>query len=70
MGFGVDLMSFSALVTETLPRRKLVSPGNMRKAAPESLIDRLVNRFGAAPCAASFRAQVISPNWRKARAVP
>jgi protein ImuB len=47
MGFGVDLMAFSALVTETLPPAQTSLAMNMRKAAPESLIDRLVNRLGS-----------------------
>lgn len=47
MGFGVDLMSLAALVTETLlPAQTSLTQGN-GKAAPEPLIDRLINRLGA-----------------------
>jgi protein ImuB len=47
MGFGVDLMAFSALVTETLlPAQTNLAAGE-EKAAAEPLIDRLVNRLGA-----------------------
>ncbi|HEX7532349.1 MAG TPA: DNA polymerase Y family protein [Methyloceanibacter sp.] len=46
MGFGVDLMAFSALVTETLPPAQTSLAVSTRKAAPEPLIDRLVNRLG------------------------
>jgi len=47
MGFGVDLMSLAALVTETLaPAQTSLTQGN-GKAAAEPLIDRLINRLGA-----------------------
>ena len=47
MGFGVDLMSLAALVTETLaPAQTSLTQGN-GKAAAETLIDRLINRLGA-----------------------
>ena len=47
MGFGVDLMSLAALVTETLlPAQTSLTQGD-GKAAAEPLIDRLINRLGA-----------------------
>jgi len=47
MGFGVDLMSLAALVTETLaPAQTSLTQAN-GKAAAEPLIDRLINRLGA-----------------------
>jgi protein ImuB len=47
MGFGVDLMALTALVTEPLhPAQTTLTEPN-GKAAPETLIDRLVNRLGA-----------------------
>jgi protein ImuB len=47
MGFGVDLMSLAALVTETLPQAQTsLTQGNGKEAA-EPLIDRLINRLGA-----------------------
>ena len=47
MGFGVDLMAFAALVTETLLPAQTSLAASERKAAAEPLIDRLVNRLGA-----------------------
>jgi protein ImuB len=47
MGFGVDLMSLAALVTETLlPAQSSLTQAN-GTAAAEPLIDRLINRLGA-----------------------
>ncbi len=46
MGFGVDLMAFSALVTETLPPAQTSLAVSTRKLPPEPLIDRLVSRLG------------------------
>lgn len=47
MGFGVDLMALTALVTEPLhPAQASLTEAN-GKPAPEALIDRLVNRLGA-----------------------
>ena len=47
MGFGVDLMALTALVTEPLrPAQATLAEPNGR-VAPETLIDRLVNRLGA-----------------------
>jgi len=47
MGFGVDLMSLAALVTETLPLAQTSLTEANGKIGPEALIDRLVNRLGA-----------------------
>ena len=47
MGFGVDLMSLAALVTETLPFAQTTLTQGNGKAAAEPLIDHLVNRLGA-----------------------
>ena len=47
MGFGVDLMAFAALVTETLLPAQTSLAASEEKAAAEPLIDRLVNRLGA-----------------------
>jgi protein ImuB len=47
MGFGVDLMSLAALVTETLPLAQTTLTQGDGKAAAGPLIDRLVNRLGA-----------------------
>ncbi len=47
MGFGVDLMSLAALVTEPLaPAQTSLTKAN-GKAGPEPLIDRLISRLGA-----------------------
>jgi protein ImuB len=46
MGFGVDLMALTALVTEPLRPGQTALTGPNGKAAPEALIDRLVNRLG------------------------
>ena len=47
LGFGVDLMALTALVTEPLcPAQTALTEAN-GKTAPETLIDRLVNRLGA-----------------------
>ena len=47
MGFGVDLLSLAALVTETLaPAQTSLAEAN-GKTGPEALIDRLINRLGA-----------------------
>jgi protein ImuB len=47
MGFGVDLMALTALVTEPLcPAQTSLTEAN-GKIGPEALIDRLVNRLGA-----------------------
>jgi protein ImuB len=46
LGFGVDLMALTALVTEPLhPAQASLTEAN-GKPAPETLIDRLVNRLG------------------------
>jgi protein ImuB len=46
MGFGVDLMALTALVTEPLrPAQTALTEPN-GKGAPQALIDRLVNRLG------------------------
>jgi protein ImuB len=47
MGFGVDLMSLSALVTETLPLAQTTLTESDARTSPGPLIDRLVNRLGA-----------------------
>jgi len=47
MGFGVDLMALSALVTEPLPLAQTSLTEANGKIGPEALIDRLVNRLGA-----------------------
>jgi protein ImuB len=47
MGFGVDLMSLSALVTETLPLAQTTLTESDVRTSPVPLIDRLVNRLGA-----------------------
>ncbi len=47
MGFGVDLMALAALLTETLTPAQTTLAESDGKAAPEPLIDRLVNRLGA-----------------------
>jgi protein ImuB len=47
MGFGVDLMAFAALATETLLPAQTSLAASEEKAAAEPLIDRLVNRLGA-----------------------
>jgi protein ImuB len=47
MGFGVDLMSLAALVTETLPPAQTSLTQGSGKEAAEPLIDRLINRLGA-----------------------
>jgi len=46
MGFGVDLMALSALVTEPLPLAQTSLTETNGKIGPEALIDRLVNRLG------------------------
>lgn len=46
MGFGVDLMALSALLTEPLPPEQASLTANDKMGA-EALIDRLVNRLGA-----------------------
>jgi protein ImuB len=46
MGFGVDLMALTALVTEPLSPAQTALTEPDGKAAPEALIDRLVNRLG------------------------
>ena len=46
MGFGVDLMVLSALVTETLPLAQTSLTEANGKIGPEALIDRLANRLG------------------------
>lgn len=47
MGFGVDLMAFSALLTETLLPAQTSLAADEMKTAAGPLIDRLVNRLGA-----------------------
>ncbi|HEX2447638.1 MAG TPA: DNA polymerase Y family protein [Methyloceanibacter sp.] len=47
MGFGVDLMSLAALVTEELAPAQTSLTQAHGKAAAEPLIDRLINRLGA-----------------------
>jgi len=47
MGFGVDLMAFSALATETLLPAQTSLAASGEKVAAEPLIDRLVNRLGS-----------------------
>jgi protein ImuB len=47
MGFGVDLMSLSALVTESLPLAQVALTESDARLSPQPLIDRLVNRLGA-----------------------
>jgi protein ImuB len=47
MGFGVDLMSLSALVTETLSPAQTSLTERDGKVSAETLVDRLVNRLGA-----------------------
>jgi protein ImuB len=47
MGFGVDLMAFAVLATETLLPAQISLAVSEDKAAAEPLIDRLVNRLGA-----------------------
>jgi protein ImuB len=46
MGFGVDLMSLSALVTEVLSPTQVAMTESDAKASAGALIDRLVNRLG------------------------
>jgi protein ImuB len=46
MGFGVDLMAFTAPVTETLLPAQTSLAASGEKVAAEPLIDRLVNRLG------------------------
>jgi protein ImuB len=46
MGFGVDLMALSALVTQPLPLAQTSLTETNGKIGPEALIDRLVNRLG------------------------
>ncbi len=46
MGFGVDLMAFAALTTETLQPEQIALAESEEKAAAEPLIDRLANRLG------------------------
>ena len=70
MGFGVDLMAFSALVTETLPPAQTSLAVSTRKAAPEPLIDRLVNRLGGRAVRRLFpRASHIPELAQSARSV-
>jgi len=70
MGFGVDLMAFSALVTETLPPAQTSLAMSTRKAAPEPLIDRLVNRLGGRAVRRLFpRASHIPELAQSARSV-
>ena len=47
MGFGVDLMALTALVTETLSLAQTSLTEANGKIGSEALIDRLVNRLGA-----------------------
>jgi len=47
MGFGVDLMALTALITEPLRPAQATLTEPDGRAAPETLIDRLVNRLGA-----------------------
>jgi len=47
MGFGVDLMALTALVTELLPPAQTALTETNGATLPETLIDRLVNRLGA-----------------------
>jgi protein ImuB len=46
MGFGIDLMALTALVTEPLSPAQTALTEPNGNAAPEALIDRLVNRLG------------------------
>jgi protein ImuB len=47
LGFGVELMRLTALVTEPLPLAQTGFTETRAKAAPEPLIDLLANRLGA-----------------------
>jgi len=47
LGFGVDFMSLTALITEPLPLAQTALTEPIKRAAPEALIDRLANRLGA-----------------------
>jgi protein ImuB len=47
MGFGVDLMSLAALITETLAPAQIALTERDGKGSAETLVDRLVNRLGA-----------------------
>lgn len=47
MGFGVDFMALSALLTESLLPAQRSLAADEKRAAAEPLIDRLVNRLGA-----------------------
>jgi protein ImuB len=47
LGFGVDFMSLTALITEPLPLAQTALTETNKRAAPEALIDRLANRLGA-----------------------
>ena len=47
LGFGVDFMSLTALITEPLPLAQTALTEANKRAGPEALIDRLANRLGA-----------------------
>ena len=65
MGFGVDLMSLAALVTEPLPPAQACLTEANGKPAPEPLIDRLINRLGARAVRRLVPEQATSRNWRR-----